>query len=192
MTVAIICLGITKVNSQITIPEVLLKGSVSDQMNYIEANTRIYENYRAIREDMFQLIKKNSIDSLTICKNKITAYIGVTASLENQIDSLKRNLIASKEEGKEFFRTKNSIHVLGIDLNKTAYNSVMWMIVSGLLAFLVIGFLVFKRNLAVTIYAKKELNELKTEFEVYRQKTRIEKEKVSMDHFNEIRKLKGK
>jgi hypothetical protein len=39
---------------------------------------------------------------------------------------------------------------------------------------------------------KKELKELKAEFEEYRQKSRIEREKVSMDHFNEIRKLKGK
>ncbi|MCU0462015.1 MAG: hypothetical protein MUF36_08390, partial [Bacteroidales bacterium] len=54
------------------------------------------------------------------------------------------------------------------------------------------GFLAFKRNLAVTRNTKKELDELKTEFEAYRQKTRLEREKMSMDHFNELKRLKGK
>jgi uncharacterized membrane-anchored protein YhcB (DUF1043 family) len=68
----------------------------------------------------------------------------------------------------------------------------MWTIAGALLLLLVIGFLAFKRNLAVTRNAKKDMNELSTEFENYRQKSRLEREKMSMDHFNELKKLKGK
>jgi uncharacterized membrane-anchored protein YhcB (DUF1043 family) len=67
----------------------------------------------------------------------------------------------------------------------------MWMIVLGLALLLVIGFLAFKRNMTITLNTKKELAELRTEFEEYRKKTRLEREKMSMDHFNEIRKLRG-
>jgi uncharacterized membrane-anchored protein YhcB (DUF1043 family) len=67
----------------------------------------------------------------------------------------------------------------------------MWMIVSGLLAILAIGFLAFKRNLSVTLNTKKELRELKDEFEAYRRTSREAREKTSMDHFKEIQKLKG-
>jgi uncharacterized membrane-anchored protein YhcB (DUF1043 family) len=68
----------------------------------------------------------------------------------------------------------------------------IWTIIAILATLLCIGFLAFKRNITVTSNTKKELKELKAEFEAYRQKTRLEREKVSMDHFNEIRKLKGR
>jgi hypothetical protein len=169
-----------------------VNGTLSEQMNYIENRTNIYENYRAIREDMFQKIKDNAVDSLTKTKKKIAGFVVLTSTLNFRIDSLKGSLITTKEEVKELSRTKNSIRVIGMELNKVTYNSSMWTIVAGLAALLVFGYLIFMRNRTVTLSTKKELKELKAEFEEYRQKSRIEREKVSMDHFNEIRKLKGK
>jgi hypothetical protein len=189
---AFVVLLTIKATGQTSIPEVLLNGTLSDQMNYIESKTRIYEDYRAIREDMFQKLKINSIDSLTKAKNNIAGYVVLTGTLNSRIDSLKSDLNITTEKVKELTMSKNSIRLLGIELNKTSYNSLMWTIVAILAALLGIGFLAFKRNLSVTSETKKELKELKTEFEAYRQKTRLEREKVSMDHFNEIRKLKGR
>ncbi|MBA4321227.1 MAG: hypothetical protein C0408_00270 [Odoribacter sp.] len=192
LIIVIILIGNTRGYCQTTIPEILVKGTLSEQLNHIESNTRIYENYRAIREDMFQKIKNNAIDSLTKAKNKTTGFVFLTDNLNFRIDSLNSCLNTTKTELKEMTRTKNSIHVIGMELNKIAYNTIMWMIVGGLAALLVIGFLAFKRNLSITLITKKDLSELRAEFEAYRQKTRIEREKESMDHFNEIRKLKGK
>ena len=44
---------------------------MKEQLNYIEEKTRIYENYRAIREDMFQKLKGNISDTLSSANNKI-------------------------------------------------------------------------------------------------------------------------
>jgi len=65
------------------------------------------------------------------------------------------------------------------------------MILAGLVFLLVSGFIAFKRNRIITVNTRKEFDELKTEFDEYRKKTRLEREKMSMDHFNEIRKLRG-
>ena len=62
---------------------------------------------------------------------------------------------------------------------------------AGLAVLLGMGFLAFKRNLIQTSETKKELQDLKGEFEAYRKSAREAREKMSMDHFNEIRKLKG-
>jgi hypothetical protein len=189
--VAVIILSSARGISQTPFPEILVKGTFQEQMTYLEEKTRIYEDYRAIREDMFQRIKNNAIDSLTNAKNKISGYATLTGSLNLRIDSLKSNLNATREELKEVTRTKNSISVIGINLDKNLYNTIMWLIVAGLAFLLVIGFLAFKRNRTITLTTKKELNELKEEFEAYRKKTRLDKEKMSMDHFKEIQKLKG-
>ena len=177
--------------SQTIFPDVLVKGTIQEQMNFLEEKTRIYEDYRAIREDMFQGIKKNAIDSLTKAKSRISGFVKLTGSLNVRIDSLNSNLKITKEELKEISRTKNSISVFGSKIDKAVYNNIMWFIVAGLAFVLVIGFLTFKRNRTITVNTKKELKELNEEFEAYRKKTRLDREKMSMDHFKEVQKLKG-
>jgi hypothetical protein len=181
----------TKLICQISIPEVLFKGTLTEQMNYLEEKTRIYEDYRAIREDMFQLVKKNVADSLLKDRNKIIELTALKNSLNTRIDSLNNSLSDTKDQLKETTRTKNSISVIGIELNKVTYNSVIIIIIGSLIFLLVAGFLIFKRNMVITLKTKEELAELKMQFEEYRTKTRLDREKASMDHFNEIKKLKG-
>ena len=191
VTVIIILTGTIKSIGQSPMPEILEQGTIREQMNYLEERTRIYENYRAIREDMFQMIKRNAVDSLLKVQGQVTILAGMNKNLLARIDSLTISLTDTKSLLAEAVSTKENIGVLGMNLNKTAYNSIMWVIVGILLFLLALGFLVFKRNLTVMLRTKKDLDELKIEFEAYRQKKRIEIEKMGMDHFNEIRKLKG-
>jgi len=182
---------ITSVNGQTGIPDVLKKNSLKEQMNYLEEKTRIYENYRAIREDMFQQIKTNISDTISTVYRKITGLNITVSLLNNTIDSLRVSLEKTKASLEESIRTKNSISVLGMEVNKTIYNSVIWTVLAGLLALFVVGFLIFKHNLSVTHNTKNEYSELKNEFENYRKTSREAREKASMDHFKEIQRLKG-
>jgi len=191
VTIIFILAGTIKSIGQSPMPEILEQGTIREQMNYLEERTRIYENYRAIREDMFQMIKRNAVDSLLKIQGQVTILAGMNKNLLARIDSLTISLTDTKSLLEEAVSTKENIGVLGMNLNKTAYNLIMWVIVGILLFLLALGFLVFKRNLTVMLRTKKDLDELKIEFESYRQKKRIEIEKMGMDHFNEIRKLKG-
>jgi uncharacterized membrane-anchored protein YhcB (DUF1043 family) len=67
----------------------------------------------------------------------------------------------------------------------------MWTLVGILVLALLIGYLTFRQNRNTTIRTKKDLNDLKEEYEKYQKKTRLEREKMTIDHFNEIKKLKG-
>jgi hypothetical protein len=67
----------------------------------------------------------------------------------------------------------------------------MWTIVGGLAFLLALGFLVFKRNLTVLLRTEKDLKELKDEFAAYKQTSRLAREKLEMDNFRAIQKLKG-
>ncbi len=190
--VAVMLLAVIKANSQTTMPEELNNSSIDGQIKYLEAKTRIYENYRAIREDMFQKINRNIRDTLAVSKNKISDFNTLTEELRFRYDSLNLILENTTANLNEMTDTKNSISVLGIEINKTAYNTIMWSITGVLLAVLAIGFLAFRRNLFTIIRTGKELKDLREELETYRQATRIAREKMQMDHFNEIKKLKGK
>jgi hypothetical protein len=191
LSALIIVVSVPEGNAQTTMPEILENGNLTEQMNYLQERTRIYENYRAIREDMFQQIKKNALDSLLISKVKIADLIFLNTRLNKSIDSLNFSLESINKKLDQATRTKNSINVLGIEVNKIGYNSFMWLFVAALAALLVTGFLAFKRNLIVTNNLRKDLNALKTEFEAYRKSSREAREKMSMDHFNELKKLRG-
>lgn len=191
LIIVILIMVTGKGNGQATMPDELNKNTLKEQMNYIGEHTRIYENYRAIREDMFQKIKGNVSDTLSAAKSTIVRLNNLTSTLNHTIDSLNTTLETTKTRLEDITRTKNSIRLLGLEVNKLIYNTIMWTIVAGLVAILVIGFLVFKRNLSVTINTRKEFRELKDEFEAYRKTSREAREKMSMDHFNELKKLKG-
>jgi len=190
---SIVVIASVNLNGQTStsMPDELNKNRMKEQLKYIEAKTRIYENYRAIREDMFQKITGNVSDTITTMENKISGLKIMVLSLNHTIDSLRTTLDFTKTSLAEMTRTKNSIKVLGLEVNKSAYNSTLWTIIVILILILAMGFLSFKRTISVTLSTKKELQELKSEFEAYRKTTREAREKAAMDHFNELRKLKG-
>ena len=179
------------VKAQTSMPETLDSGTIRDQLEYLEKRTRIYEDYRAVREDMFQKVKRNVTDSLRATERKIASLSTTVVTLNSRIDSLENSLHTTQTNLDEMSSTKNSIQVLGFNVNKLTYNSIIWTIIAGLILALMLGFVVFKRNQVVTENTQKELRDVRDEFEEYRKTTRIAREKMTMDHFNEMKRLKG-
>jgi len=183
--------SVTLASAQTRMPDELNTAAIREQIEYVEDHTRIYDNFRAIREDIFQKLNKNILDSLTAVKNKVAELKGDTANLISRTDSLNVLLTSTRSQLEEVTATKNKIRVFGMEINKTTYNTIMWILVGGLILLMVLGFLVFKRNLVVLLRTEKDLKELKEEFAAYRQTSRIAREKVEMDLFRANQKLKG-
>jgi hypothetical protein len=176
---------------QTSMPIELTSNPIQEQINYVEKHTRIYDNFRAIREDIYQKINRNFIDTLLAEKSRVTALKNLTSNLNSKTDSLNTLLNTTRIRLEEATTTKNNIKVLGLEIKKGAYNTIMWTIVGGLAFLLAIGFLVFKRNLTVLLRTEKDLKELKDEFAAYKQTSRLAREKLEMDNFRAIQKLKG-
>jgi len=189
--ITVMVIAVMKAEGQTAMPDVLLKNSLKEQLNYLDEHTKIYEDYRAIREDMFQKLKSNVSDTLSAVKYKIAGLYLTRSELSMKIDSLTKNLASTNSGLEEMTKSKNSISVIGLEINKSTYNKVMWTILIGLIAALLLGFLAFKRNLNLLSETKKEFQDLKDEFEAYRKTSREAREKMTMAHFLELKKLKG-
>ncbi len=189
---ALVLAGVIRVYCQEGLPEVFKQGTIAEQVKYLDERTRIYENYRAIREDIYQMFSRNTLDTLKNVKRKMNGLILQTTTLSNRIDSLNKSMEATRIELTDKIRTKDSINLLGIEVNKKAYNSVMWIILGALVFLLIAGYLLFRLNRNIALRTKLDLIELRDEFEGYRQKTRLDREQMTRDHFNEIKKLKGR
>lgn len=175
-----------------TADEVLREGTINSQLQYIEQRTRIYENYRAIREDMFQNLSRNVRDSLSGLKNSLNAVTTGNTRLDQTVDSLTVALEETQNQLEEMTLTKDSLKFLGINIRKTAYNIIMWGMVLILAGLMAAGFKSFKNHRSSAISATTELENIKTEYEEYRKKARQERERMSTEHFNELKRLRGK
>jgi hypothetical protein len=179
----------TNVFSQ-TMPEILREGTLEEQMDHIHSRTIIYENFRAIREDMFQQIRRNSLDSLNAAKQEIFTLGARLSNTGLEVDSLMVMLQNTRNELNQANENRDNISFLGIPMVKSSYNMFVWSIIGGLALLLTLGLLLFVRNRSVTASTLSELKELKEEFEDYKKKTREQREKLVMEHFNEIKKYK--
>lgn len=186
-----ICLLPKTTYGQTSILDTLRTGTIKAQINILEKKTLIYDNYRAVREDYFQLFTQNVLDSLSKGKNKIQLLENTKLNLNIRIDSLSNVLNTTSTELKETARTKNSIKIFGANINKVAYNSIVWSIIGILALILIIGLGIYYNCLSSTNSTKQEHENLLKEFEEYKQKTRVEREKMNVEHFREIQKLKG-
>lgn len=173
------------------LPEVLTEGTLQEQYDYLTDRTNIYNNFRAIREDMFRTISRNSLDSLEMAFDEINVLKQTISSQQETIDSLKISLEEVSEERDMAIRDRDSLFFLGLPIKKAVYNVLLWSIIAALAVLLAIIYLLFRNAKNVTRKTTSEMNELQTEYDEYRKNSRERFEKQSIEHFNEIKRIKG-
>lgn len=169
-------------------PEVV---TLRSQYDDLARRTRIYEGFRAIREDMFQEIRKQSLDSLSKARERVTALETELQQASSQIEQQAVQLEEANAVRDEALNARDSISFLGKPLKKGLYNTLVWSLI-GALAVLALVLLVITRNARrLSRQRAADLNDVLQEYENYRKTSRERLERITVDHFNEIKKLKG-
>lgn len=169
-------------------PEVV---TLRSQWDELQRRTRIYEGFRAVREDMFQEIRKQSVDSLNQARQQAKTLKDELQQAENQVNIQAGQLAAANDERDQALAERNSISLLGKPINKGLYNVMLWSVI-GLLALLALVMLWMARTARqMSRQRAADLNEVLEEYETYRKTSRERLEKITIEHFNEIKKLKG-
>lgn len=169
---------------------ILDTGTVEAQLEYVIDDANVYNEYKVIKIPYIQKLKKNIRDSLHAVHKENAQYKAAVSEKNKTIDTLQAQLQKTKTELTEAIRTKNSLSILGIQLDKTYYNSLMWIIILALGGLLGFGVVLYKRNNSITVKTKNELNELKSIHDEYRNKARMDKEQMVVKHYDEVKKLK--
>lgn len=174
-----------------SLPEVLNEAPLEEQYRYLNEQTRIYNNFRAIREDMFQKIRRNSVDSLNRAYQEIASEIQLKEQAVAEKNSMAQLLVEMEAERDQAINERDSLFLLGLPVSKTFYNALLWSII-GILAILAFSaFFLFFRSNRITRQKTKDLKELQVEYDEYRKTSRERFEQQSIDHFNELKRLKG-
>ena len=187
--IIVICNFLFDAEGQV-IPQVLDTGTINQQLEYLQKNTNIYNNYRAVRNDMFLRLKSNVLETKSNLESEIQRLNTDLESNKTKIDTLQSQLTATRADLEEAIKTKNSFSLLGINIDKVLYNTVLWVIILALAVFITITFLLYKRSMVTTSHCKKDLDEIKNQFDAYKKQTREKQEKLVVTHHKEMMKLK--
>ena len=188
--ICLIAVGANATIAQSPIPAILDSASLESQLEYLQERTRIYNGFRAIRDDIFLKMIGNSLDSLNEEKMGVARLNSEVTERDFQIETLNSDLTRTKNERDQAIRTKDSFKFFGILVQKGVYNTIMWIVVLGLVFVGVVLFLLFKRSHIVTSQTRKELDTIQTEYEEYRKSSREKQEKLVVAHHSEIMKLR--
>jgi len=179
------------VDAQSGASAVLDSALLEAQLDYIHENTRVYNDYRAIRDDIFLKLRRNVKDTLNATKLEVEELNSRLSERNFKIETLNTNLTSTNNEKEEAIKNRDSLSFLGIQMKKGLYNVIIWLVILGLAALTVIVLLLFRRSNQVTKKVKKELQTIQEEFDLYRKSSREKYEKLVVSHHSEIMRLKN-
>ena len=179
------------VDAQSGASAVLDSALLEAQLDYIQENTRIYNDFRAIREDIFLKLTRNVKDTLNATKLEVEELNSRLTEKKFLNESLNTDLTRTKNEKDEAIRNRDRLSFIGIQMNKTLYSSVMWFIILGLTVLAILMVMLFRRSNLITRKVKKELQVSQEDFELYRKSSREKYEKLVVSHHSEIMRLKN-
>ncbi|MCF8715778.1 tRNA (guanine-N1)-methyltransferase [Joostella atrarenae] len=168
----------------------LTEGSIDNQFEYIFEKANNYQDYKVVKINWLQLLKKNTLDSVARLEKELHTSEELTSNQKSTIDNLNKELASTNEQLATVTEQKDSISFFGALINKPAYKGIMWGIVA-LLA-LILGFFIYKYKNAntVTQEARKSLAELEEEYEEHRRKALEREQKARRQLQDEINKQK--
>ncbi len=162
--------------------------NIAGQFDYAIEKSSNFQDYKVIKQAWVLKIKQNALDTLKILNTNLSSIRELADEKSEAIKSLQAELNAAQQEVKE----KNSFKFLGFMVSKAGYDSIMWSIIAGLVVALGVMLAAFKRSYAVTNQTKKDLNEVKDEYENYRKKALKSKEEAVRQLYDELNKYKNR
>jgi hypothetical protein len=167
------------------------KGTIESQFNFLITTSGKYEDYKVVKEGWLWVLKAHVIDTIKLLHKDLRTIQKNSENKTKIIDSLKTEVVKLTDKYNIMYKEKNSLRFLGIVMSKLGYNSLMWTIITGLAALLLIFIFLFKRSNIVTVQTNKDLEELKKEFEAHRKRALEREEKLARQYMNELKKYKN-
>lgn len=171
-------------------------GSINDQFEYIITkssnwNDERRQSYEVIKRNWVLKLKGNVLDSLKAVHKNLNDTKATVTKQSQDIEKLKADLSTTQGTLDQTNTEKDSMSLFGIQMSKGGYNTLMWSIIGGLFALLLIFIYRFKSSNSITKQAKTTLAETEEQFEEHRRVALEREQKVRRQLQDEINKHKS-
>jgi len=168
----------------------LNNGTIESQFDYLYRKSSSYQEYKVVKKTFYYKIKANVMDSLGSLKKELNDTKIVVETQNVEINKLKSDLKITNDNLTGVTKEKDSIKFLGMPMTKTAYNSLLWTIILGLVTLLVFFIFRFKTSNSITKLAKSQLVDTENEFDAYKVTALEREQKVRRELQDELNKKK--
>lgn len=164
--------------------------TIEDQFDYLIDNSNNYKDKKIVRHIWLTDLKRSVNDSLNALKSEIHEANQQIIAKDDQINQLTTSLQESNTNVAQLNMEKDSILFFGILISKPLYNTILWTIITVLLAALVLYIIRFNRSNSITQDSKDKFNELEREYEGFRQRSLEREQQIRRKLQDELNKQK--
>ncbi|QQX76568.1 MULTISPECIES: hypothetical protein [Aequorivita] len=164
------------------------KNTLNEQMTDAFDKSNSYQEYKVIKKNQLATLKRNILDSVSSLEKKISTQEIELREKKNEVDSLRQNLVNTKQNLEISKEKEDGIEIFGILTSKATYNTIMWSIIFILL--LISGFLFYRflNSHKITNAAQLKMAEMEIELEDYRRNSLEREQKLRRKLQDEINK----
>lgn len=106
--------------------------NLQSQYTAIVEKANNYQEYKVIKEASLRALWRNANDSLNKEKKNVTTAHVKIAAQQKTISELQNNLTAKNQNLQETQNLIDNLSLMGINISKKSYNTIMWGLVIGL------------------------------------------------------------
>ncbi|PKQ61275.1 hypothetical protein BZG02_16475 [Labilibaculum filiforme] len=167
------------------------EGTIKEQFDYMMTKSNRYEDYKVVKINALEKFNENITDSLNVAKKNLLDSKALLSNQNAEMTSLKKELQTVKDKLENTVNLKDSMSFLGMQLPKSTYNTIVWVLI--LASFVVAGlsYFLFKRSHVVTVETKETLEDVREEFDTLRKNALIREQKLARKLQDEVIKNKN-
>jgi len=169
--------------------EINSENPINTEFDELIKNANNFNEYKIVKESDLKKIQSHTDAYITGLDQKIDA-LEKSVALEKQAQlPLQTELAAANASVEQLKQEKDSVYFLGIPIEKTLYNLIVWSLVAVLAVALIVLYLRHKKSYVITSQAKTELASIEVELEELRRKSIEEKQNLGRQLQDERNKL---
>lgn len=154
----------------------LRSGTITSQFDYIYRVSNNFQEYEVVKKSNLEQLKANVLDSIRTMSKEVSDLKFHMSTLDDSVVIVKDLLAAEIEQKNLAIADRDNFTFLGIGVQKTAYSSMMWILVLVLSVALAFFALQYFRSSSKISKAEKDLIDVQEEFEQHRKNT-LERER---------------
>ncbi|OYX23789.1 MAG: hypothetical protein B7Z16_01765 [Algoriphagus sp. 32-45-6] len=143
-------------------------GTIESQFEYIYRTSNNFQEYEVVKKANLEALKSHILDSLKAYKDQIVTLKTEKGAQADSVLLLSGELARAVNEKEAAIEAKESFSFLGMNIQKSLYSSMMWIIVAVLGAMLLFFSLQYFKSSGRIRKAQKDLEDLQGEFEQHR------------------------
>lgn len=149
----------------------LRSGTITSQFDYIYRVSNNFQGYEVVEKANLEKLKSNVLDSIRTMSKEVSDLKLHMSSMDDSVVIVKDLLAAEIEQKNQAIADRDNFSFLGVGIEKTAYSSMMWVLVLILSAALAFFAMQYFRSSSKISKAEKDLIDVQEEFEQHRKNT---------------------